>query len=478
MNRKWMVGVLAIALGVLSNGQLDAQDKGDAGHENSRSDDHDAPHHAKIKSFSVEQVDETLTYPSYLVDIPDEHTTLLPQWSWANPWPEHGPVNYLLFASSAVTGASGGAVVLETPDLKNFTAATAEGYAEQVMTSPVAFRSCDPAYDQEFDENYGAPGSVVQDPTLPPGNLIMIYEAENHCPNGVHNASFYATVGFARSSDNGKSWPAPPTNQEFGNADRHPIFKDFYPEIIPGTPVSTESMGDALPSALVDIDRKGDAYLYVVYGYARGSNLPLPSDGLIRIGRGNLGRVYHDFDGDDHDSWDNDSTTPGPSSQVQFYKWYNGSFSQPGIAGLDSGIIPTTGCTGRQSMAGLTYNAELGLYILTFVCNPSSTSPAGVVPSKNYAAWYYSTATSLEREDWTTPQPIQNSEREIVAPCNTTDPKEPSGSAFDGFYPSFMTPGSPAGHTGLTGLAFFLNGCYTGLPRHFASRKFAITTEP
>ena len=141
MNRKWMVGVLAIALGVLSNGQLDAQDKGDAGHENSRSDDHDAPHHAKIKSFSVEQVDETLTYPSYLVDIPDEHTTLLPQWSWANPWPEHGPVNYLLFASSAVTGASGGAVVLETPDLKNFTAATAEGYAEQVMTSPVALNS-------------------------------------------------------------------------------------------------------------------------------------------------------------------------------------------------------------------------------------------------------------------------------------------------------------------------------------------------
>ena len=69
--------------------------------------DHDAPHHAKIKSFSVEQTEETLAYPSYLVDIPDEHTTLLPQWPWANPWPEHGPVNYLLFASSAVTGSIG-----------------------------------------------------------------------------------------------------------------------------------------------------------------------------------------------------------------------------------------------------------------------------------------------------------------------------------------------------------------------------------
>jgi hypothetical protein len=216
----------------------------------------------------------------------------------------------------------------------------------------------------------------------------------------------------------------------------------------------------------------------VTYGYAKGSNEPLPTDGLIRVGRGKLGEVYHDFGDDDHDSWDDHHWSSGHDSQLQFYKWYNGTFSQPGIAGLDSGVIPTTGCTGRQSMSGITYNDDLGMYLMIFVCNPSSTSPEGVIPKITYAAWYYSTATSLELEDWTPPQPILNSEHEIVAPCNTTDPKEPSGSAFDGFYPSFMSPGAPAGHIRLTGFAFFLNGCDTGLPRKFASRKFTITAEP
>jgi hypothetical protein len=40
---------------------------------------------------------------------------------------------------------------------------------------------------------------------------------------------------------------------------------------------------------------------------------------------------------------------------------------------------------------------------------------------------------------------------------------------------SFMSPGAPAGHTKLTGKAFLLNGCDTGLPRTFASRSFTIT---
>ena len=73
------------------------------------------------------------------------------------------------------------------------------------MAPPTAIDQCNPTYQTEFDGNYAAPGSVVQDPTLPPGNLIMLYEAENHCPGGVNQQPFYATVGFARSSDNGKT---------------------------------------------------------------------------------------------------------------------------------------------------------------------------------------------------------------------------------------------------------------------------------
>jgi len=424
-------------------------------------------HHFQIKSFSVESAADTLTYPSYLVDIPDEHTTLMPVWSWPYSFRERGADKYLVFASSSIKGESGGVVALETSDLTNFV--TAPGYAEHVMTPPVAFTSCDPKYDLEFDENYSAPGSVVQDPTLPPGNLIMIYEAENHCPSGTHQQPFYATVGFARSSDDGKTWP-PPANSEFGNADRHPIFKDIDPE--PPYSANSENMGDALPSAFVDIDDGGEAYLYVTYGYAKGPNRPLPVDGLIRVGRAKLGKVRRDF-------WDDLASRDGYFPRIiprelHFYKWHNGSFSQPGIAGLDSGVIPTTGCTGRQVMPEITRSDDLDLYFMIFLCNPSSTDPA---TSKKYAAWYYSTATSLEQQDWSEPKMILNSEHEIVAPCNLTNPLEPTGSDFDGFYPSFMSPGAPAGHLRLTGLAFFLNGCDTGLPRTFASRKFVITVE-
>ena len=463
-NKRWMIGALAFALSALVPCQVHAQRWDHDGNGDKDS------HHLNIKSFAVETPDNTLTYPtSYLVNLPDEHTTLMPIWS--RPYPFQGPAveSYLLFGSSSVKGGSGGAVALQTTDLSNFV--QPHGYPEQVMNPPVAFTDCNPQYDLEFDENYSAPGSVVQDPALPPGNLIMIYEAENHCPSGMHQPSFYATVGFARSSDYGKTWPAP-ANSEFGNAERHPVFKDIDPE--PPYQANSENMGDALPSAFVDINDWGEAYLYVTYGYAKGPNRPLPTDGLIRVGRARLGEVRHDFDDDFHSWGQQGGNTPAPPA-LDFYKWYQGSFSQPGIAGLDSGVIPKTGCTGRQVMPGITRNDELGLYFMIFLCNPSSTDP---VTGKTYAAWYYSTTTSLERQEWSEPQPILNSQHEIVAPCNNSDPLQPTGSNFDGFYPSFMTPGAPAGHIGLTGLAFFLNGCDTGLPRTFASRKFTITTEP
>jgi hypothetical protein len=131
----------------------------------------------QIKSFSVGP-DQTLSYPkSQLNGLPDEHTTLMP------PGSSKGP--YLVFAAAQIRGGEFGAVVLQTTDLENFNFATALGYSPQVMSVPVRFGQCNPAYTTEFDGNYAAPGSVVQDPTRPAGNFIMIYEAENHCPGGV-----------------------------------------------------------------------------------------------------------------------------------------------------------------------------------------------------------------------------------------------------------------------------------------------------
>ena len=140
-----------------------------------------------VASFSVGP-DIALTYPNTagdpnrLVDLADEHTTFIPLGT--------GPNAFMVFASSKVaSGPTGGAVVLQTSDLVTFSFATALGYNRQVFRSPVPIDGCDPAYATEFDENYAAPGSVVQDPTLPAGNLIMLYEAENHCPGGINQHS-------------------------------------------------------------------------------------------------------------------------------------------------------------------------------------------------------------------------------------------------------------------------------------------------
>ena len=145
-------------------------------------------------------------------------------------------------------------------------------------------------------------------------------------------------------------------------------------------------------------------------------------------------------------------------------KWYNGSFSQPGVGGLDNGVPPSGGCGASvlQDQPQINFNDDLGLYLLTFICQ-----------SKGIAGWYYSTATSLDLQDWTAPRLIANSQFPLVPNCGDNGT---SGNQFDGWYPSLMSPGAAAGHTKLTGMVFFQNGCDTGT-RVFASRTFTITTQ-
>ena len=384
----------------------------------------------QIMSFSVGP-DTTLSYPDnpaspgHLNGFPDEHTTILP--------PAPGSADYLVFAAGQISGGQFGAVVLQSTDLKNFNFATGLGYNPQVMTGTVPVGQCNPTYTTEFDGNYAAPGSVVQDPTLPAGNFIMIYEAESHCPGGVFNMPFYNTVGFARSSDSGKTWPAP-INGVLGGAARHPVLQSSDPQ--PSVPHGEE--GNGLPSAFVDLDADHNYYLYVSYIYhpATGND-----DNLIRVARAKLG-----------------------ADPLNFEKWYNGSFSQPGIGGSDTGVTPSTGCGGGQTHAEINYNDDLGLYLLIFVCANTSSRVGG---------WYYSAATSLDLQDWTTPQMIQNSQFPLTTPC----PGKTDGDQFDGLYPSTVSPGAAAGHTKLTGYFFFLNGCGVGA-RQFMSRTFTIVAGP
>ncbi len=412
-----------------------------------------------IKYFTVTLPDTMLHYPSNLPSLADEHTTIIPPSSEHDFIPRPpGEDSYLFFASSSLTGGNSGAVVLETRDLVHFDFASTRGYAPQVMTAPIPFETCDATRLGEFDLNYAAPGSVVADPTRP-GNMMMFYEAENHCPDGTDwQREFYATIGYARSFDFGRTWPAP-INAIFGGKHRRPVLKLSTPE-----PTTLESspayMGNAIPSAFVDRDEHGNYYVYVTYIAPQGS--AGTSDGLLRVARAALGG--DDRFGDDRDDDNRDR-------KIQFTKWYNGSFSQPGIGGLDSGVLSARGCLGGvQGDPVISRNDDLGLYMLMYVCSPTIASPDGTFQG----GWYYSTATSLELQDWTQPRLIVNSQSPIVKGCN---PKDGSGKQFDGWYPSFMSQGAAAGHLKLSGKVFFMAGCDTG-SRTFASRDFTIAKGP
>jgi uncharacterized protein (TIGR03437 family) len=381
----------------------------------------------QIQSFSVGP-DQALTYPSnpanpgYITDLPDEHTTIIPPAASGAP--------YLFFVAGDVSGGNWGALVLQSTDLKSFDFAS--GYNHEVLTAPLQFGQCNASLDTEFDENYAAPGSVVQDPTRPPGNLIMIYEAENHCPGGVHQVPFYATAGFARSSDNGKTWPAP-VNGVLGGPIRHPVLQSPAPQ--PSTP--HPYMGDAIPSAFVDTDANNESYLYVTF-----TSYPTQS---IRVARAKLGQ-----------------------DPLNFLKWYNGAFNQPGIGGLESSVLASPGCTGgRPYHSEISYNDDLSLYLLVFVCQ---NGPA----SSQVLGWYYSTATSLALQDWTAPQLIANSQYPVTTPC----PGQTTGDQVDGWYPSLMSPGAAAGHTKLSGYVFFYSGCAGASTRQMMSRTFTIVSGP
>ena len=385
----------------------------------------------QIKSFSVSP-DQTLTYPdsssgaNQLAGFADDHTTFTPPAASGAP--------YLVFGGASAGASSGiwGAVVLQTTDLTTFD--FAPGYNFPVLTSPNHFTECNPADDTEFDENYAAPGSVLQDPTLPAGNLIMIYHAENHCPGGVFQSAFYASVGFTRSSDNGRTWPAPESGA-LGGPSRYAVLQSE-PQPTPPYP----GLGDAAPSAFVDKSASGDYYLYAAYANFSSSGQ------AVRVARAQLG-----------------------VNPLTFLKWHNDSFSEPGIGGLDSAVMPSTGCgSTSQTDPEISYNDDLGLYLMIFLCNSDPTGDAPI------GGWYYSTATSLDLEDWTAPQLIQNSQYPHTLSC----PGQTTGDDFDGEHLSTMSPLAASGHTKLTGYFFFTHITCDPALKQFLSRTFTIVAEP
>lgn len=79
-------------------------------------------------------------------------------------------------------------------------------------TCPVVADGNPAHQDQTFDMHYAAAGSVVKDPTAPPGSLLMVYEGTNACIGNaggpiLRDNDDYISLGIATSADYGKTWP-------------------------------------------------------------------------------------------------------------------------------------------------------------------------------------------------------------------------------------------------------------------------------
>jgi len=409
--------------------------------------------------FSVSN-NEALNYPPSIHYLPDEHTTVLPATGpvFRDRIPGQPGPHYFFVAMSNLlrNNMYDGTFVLKSSDFRHFTFAPGfgnAGHGQAVFWAPhPGSGNCGYSTVTHFDEQYVGAGSVFQDPTLPTGNLIMIYEAEVHCPRAPNGmGAGWASIGVARSSDGGKNWPTPTIQPGF-KSDWLEYGSGRYAGItLPGTPPRTvynQFYGDALPSAFIDdMDPSGDYYLYVPYQFT--GRPKTPADAKIHIARAKLGdRLGH------HEA-----------GRLHFYKWHHGGWTQEGLGGLEDGVTPPCGASYGEGGAQIEYNDALQRYVMTFVCTTYTCQPSGKCKPTRLSL-YYTTATRLAVQDWTPPQPIENSTYPDVVEPN-------GGEVVDGGYPSFVSPGCEPGHIGTSGTVFLLKGNVLG-ERHFVARSFTI----
>jgi hypothetical protein len=452
----------------------------------------------------------------------DEHASAFP------PGALQGNTDYIFFVASGtfenpdigVLALSGGAGPAANGQWTMDFAAGYGSYAEghgTVFLAPVVQGRCptaaDPTQqDQTFDLAYAAAGSVVTDPTAAPGSLLMVYEGVNTCigsTGGAGKTGAYITVGVATSTDSGRTWPSyrststftfvplPHANKTQGpNAPFGAAGADVcmgidctatplasygrYAVISP--PLSLASLmaagvapadppNDSEIAAFVDDASPGPArFLYEIHVYGPGSDSPaaeqLP-DGRtsdLTVARARL---------------------VGGATSLHFRKWDGQGFSEPGIGGHETQILPDgsfTSCgalSQHRAQASISYVDDTDQYLLTFVCSSRGDPASGVQGGGMGSAWFWATSDDLaDQTGWSTP-------REIGGTWMNWDTGTPPGSygcpSYQGNYPTFMSLGHSPGHLGTTGYAFYMWGCLGGSDanppkRQYSSRQFVIST--
>jgi hypothetical protein len=440
-----------------------------------------------------------------LSSLSDEHSTIFPPGTL--PGHEHDYLFFVTPGMSVLTGGSG-------PDSNDvWTLDFASDYQPQppapdgtggpIFIAPFDRSQC-PAIngphpqDTTFDLNYASLGVATSDefeklwPVYRNNFTPLPGQSTTWGPDAPANGAF---GGLVCVGNNCNRTPSP----TFG---RYPIVSVPYSiddVVASGQPLS-RGMGEQAPSAFVDDVHPGsDTYVYVVHNYGcpadfKPCQMSANANSTITIARARLS-------GD---------------VPLSFEKWTTAGFSRPGtgVGGEEASIFPVNqnpdpaahkSCqdpSQNQAMGSISYVPETNQYLLIFLCSsgkdpdPSKTpDPTPPPDDPNFqprgAAWFYSTLDANPYDlsyqgQWSAPIEIGDSWHWFDHKVTDSNKDDPNGRnpycIYSGWYPSFMSLGSPSGRLSTTGYAFSMDGCTdqaAGRSRLYRSRVFNISlTKP
>ncbi len=247
---------------------------------------------------------------------------------------------------------------------------------------------------QEYDADYVGANAVL---TASDGrDLLMFYEAGNKSAGAtrISHGWEYNVMALARSSDGGLTWRR--DSVVLSGTDPRPT-----------TRTQTSQPGISEGGLLV-----ANGYIYAFFQYVPNQVASGEPQSVIQAARAPL-------------SSDGKAGT--------WTKYYRGAFSQPGLGGMGSPILPADqgGCT-RPVEVWPAYSAYLKAYVLAFLCNEG---------------WFFSTSSDLL--SWTPPTKFMA--MTMWQRCQPMD-----------WNFVLVTPGQPAGVLGRTGYVVYAHSEHRG----------------
>ena len=366
-----------------------------------------------------------------MFNVPDMHTAVLQQpdksyllWITGNIGPYGGSIARLstkefLHYENAGPGTPARAQPVFIPSCRKMQQRKVRRDPRALRGRDVDDTTPDESCLQNPDADYVGANSVI---TASNGkDLLMLYEAGNKTlgDNSISHGWEYNVMALARSTDNGITWKR--EGVILSGADPKPADQTG----------ATSQPGISEPGTII-----ANGYIYMFYQYIPNRTLDPEAPSVIQVAR---------------------APASGDGAPGTWTKYYQGSFSQPGLGGRGSPVVATgkgTACT-RPVQVWPAFSTYLNAYVLTFLCNEG---------------WFFSTSTDLIT--WTTPTNFM--------PMKMWQHCQPMDWNF-----IFVTPGNKAGVIGRTGYVLYAhtdskgNGCSTGFSPHMLwVRSFTFSGRP